>query len=356
MIVVAMSGGVDSSTVAAMLHELGHHVVGITLQLYDHSTSSSNRKSGCCAGQDVYDAKSVASKIGIAHYVLNYENNFKKTVIDDFIDTYNNGMTPIPCIQCNQNIKFKDLLTFAQKLGATALATGHYVRKIKNNNLLELHKAVDNKKDQSYFLFNITQKQLEYLEFPLGNITKEQTRNLALKYGLSVADKAESQDICFIPGGNYRELLYKVQKNTVNKGKILHIDGYELGQHNGIANYTIGQRRGISIAFPYPLYVIKIDSKLNRIYVGPESALLKNSFLINKINLIKKLPSKTEIKVSVKIRHNTEEMPALISVESDDEIKVTLYNKAKAITPGQACVIYQGTEILGGGWITKKIG
>lgn len=353
-IVVAMSGGVDSSTVAAMLCAEGYRVIGITLQLYDHGAVAA-RKGACCAGQDIYDAKMVAAKLGIPHYVLDYESRFNQSVIKDFADSYVRGETPLPCVRCNQSVKFKDLLQMAKDLGAHALATGHYVRKIIGKNGPELHAGRESKKDQSYFLFATDRQQLEYLEFPLGNFTKEETRALAVKYGLEVAAKPDSQDICFVPDGNYRQVIGKIYPNASQEGKVLHIDGFELGKHSGILNYTIGQRRGLGIAYNEPLYVTKIDAETNTVYLGPESALESTEFTIKEINWLGEELEPDRLEVKVKVRSTRPGSPALVSKLSGDRMLVKLLSKEKAITPGQACVIYDADRVLGGGWITREI-
>jgi tRNA-specific 2-thiouridylase len=272
-IVVAMSGGVDSCVVAGMMHNAGHKVIGITLQLFDYGMAL-QKKGACCAGQDIYDAKMVADKLGFPHYILNYENKFREEVIDDFVDSYVRGETPLPCVRCNQSVKFNDLLKAAKELKADALATGHYVQKIMNNDISELHKGVSADKDQSYFLFSTTPKQLDYLMFPLGGQNKGETRELARQLGLEVANKPDSQDICFVPNGNYRDVINKVRPDASAVGRFVHVDGFDLGEHKGIINYTVGQRKGLGIAFGNPIYVIKIDPETNTVYVGPESGLV----------------------------------------------------------------------------------
>ncbi len=352
-IVVAMSGGVDSSVVAAMLKEQGHNIIGITLQLYDHGLAV-QKKGACCAGQDIYDAKMVANSLNIPHYVFDYENLFKQQVIDDFADSYIRGETPLPCVRCNQSVKFKDLLAAAKKLGADALATGHYVQKIINNGKAELHKGASLEKDQSYFLFATTSEQLDYLMFPLGNQTKEETRKLAAKYGLKVADKPDSQDICFVPSGNYKEVISKIRPDSAKIGKFIHVDGYEIGEHKGIIHYTIGQRRGLDIAIGTPLYVIKIDSERNNVYVGPESSLFKTIFSLKDVNWIADDVEPHGANVTVKIRSGAIGGEARLQLRNG-VFEVELMEQQKAVTPGQACVFYQGTRLLGGGWITKEI-
>ena len=352
-IVVAMSGGVDSSTVAAMLNEQGHKVIGITLQLYDHGVAV-NKKGACCAGQDIYDAKMVADQLNIPHYILDYESRFKKSVIDDFADSYLRGETPLPCVRCNQSVKFKDLLKMAKELGADGLATGHYVRKIEGKYGSELHTGIDPSKDQSYFLFATTQEQLDYLHFPIGGLSKQETRTIASKFALDVADKPDSQDICFVPNGNYREIVSKLHPSSNQKGKILHVDGFELGEHNGIINYTIGQRKGLGISSSEPLYVIKIDAANNIVYVGPESELNSTEFIIKEVNWLDSEISPEGLEVTVKIRSTRPPTPAMVYSLGGDRVLVKLLSSEKAVTPGQACVIYSDTRVLGGGWISRE--
>lgn len=353
-VVVAMSGGVDSSVVAAMMHNAGHKVIGITLQLFDYGMAL-QKKGACCAGQDIYDAKMVADKLGFPHYILNYENKFHQEVIDDFADSYIRGETPLPCVRCNQSVKFNDLLKTAKELNADALATGHYVQKIINNNTAELHKAVSEDKDQSYFLFSTTPEQLDYLMFPLGKHSKDKTRELARKLGLAIADKPDSQDICFVPAGNYRDVINKVRPKATAPGRFMHIDGFDLGEHKGIINYTVGQRKGLGIAFGDPIYVIKIDPETNIVYVGPESALIKTQFWLKEVNWLAKNKNPNGLEVTAKIRSTTPGVQARLTVETGQQIRVTLLEQEKAITPGQACVFYEGARVLGGGWITRNI-
>lgn len=350
-IVVAMSGGVDSSVVAALLYDKGYEVIGITLQLYDHGKAIA-KKGACCAGQDIYDAQIAAKKIGIAHYVLNYESLFKRKVIDDFIRSYIQGETPIPCILCNQKVKFDDLLKAAINLDADALATGHYVRKVENDNKTELHKAYDHTKDQSYFLFSITKSQLNRIIFPLGELKKIETRELAKSFGLNTATKPESQDICFVPEGNYAKLIKKLQPNAFVPGKIVLKNGEVVGKHEGIVNYTVGQRRGIGIANQKPLYVIKIDPKKNHVVVGYKSDLDASILKIRDLNwLAEDKLLKKELKCSVKLRSTHKEVNALLKYLGNGYANVRLFSNYPGITPGQACVIYHNTKILGGGWI-----
>ena len=355
-IVVAMSGGVDSSTVAAMLKEQGHEVIGITLQLYDVNKVGIKRGS-CCAGIDVYDAKNVANKLDIPHYVLDYESKFRQSVIDDFADTYLRGETPIPCVKCNQTVKFSDLYKVAQDLGADALATGHYVKKIMGQNGAELHRGIDEKKDQSYFMFVITKDQLKFLEFPLGGYSKQETRELARKYGLEIADKPDSQDICFVTDGNYAGVIEKLRPGALDKGNIVDTDGNILGTHEGIINYTIGQRRGLGVSGPEAYYVIKINPENNTVVVGPEEKLFHSEFFIRDSNwLVDDALLDNDFDIQVKIRSAHEPKPAVISKDKTTGMyKVKLADFQKSITPGQACVVYDKSRVIGGGWITSKI-
>ncbi len=356
-VVVAMSGGVDSSCVAAMVKEAGYETIGITLQLYDHGAALA-KKGACCAGQDIEDARRVCESLNIPHYVLNYESLFKESVMEDFADSYIRGETPIPCVKCNQTVKFRDLLKVAKDLDADALVTGHYVRRVDNeNNRTELHNAIDSNKDQTYFLFATTQEQLDYLHFPLGEYTKDQTRELAQKYDLIVADKPDSQDICFVPNGNYAKVVEKLRPNALDAGKIVHIEtGEEFGDHEGIINYTVGQRKGLDIGgLKDPLYVIKISAEEKIVYVGEEKYLFKDSLNINLINWLEdEIPHEGK-EVKVRMRNAQKQVSAKIFPPAQDGVsKVELYEPQKAISPGQACVIYDGTRVLGGGWILRK--
>lgn len=354
-VVVAMSGGVDSSTVAAMLHHAGYKVIGITLQLYDHGQMIA-KKGACCAGQDIYDAQVVSSTLGIPHYILNYESIFKTQVIDDFIESYMHGETPLPCVRCNQSVKFKDLMKAAKDLNADILATGHYVRRILGKNGSELHSGLDPRKDQSYFLFATSKEQLNFLRFPLGGMTKEETRKIAEKFNLTISDKPDSQDICFVPDGNYADLVKKLRPTAAIAGKIMHIDGYELGTHQGIIHYTIGQRKGLGISSPEPLYVVRLDPVTNVVYVGPESSLYGAKFVIKEVNWIGDHDLLTEEKdVKVKIRSTHSGAYANLSRLPNGDVMVNLLSNERAITPGQACVIYRDERVLGGGWISRDI-
>lgn len=356
-IVVAMSGGVDSSVVACLLHEQGYDVVGITLQLYDMGEAL-KKKNACCAGTDIYDAKKVAEKFGFPHYVLNYQNLFKESVVDDFADSYLQGETPIPCVKCNQSVKFRDLLKVARDLGADALATGHYVRrKVGENGEAQLLKATDDDKDQSYFLFATTKEQLEFLRFPLGSNTKEETRKEAERLGLEIAQKPDSQDICFVPNGDYAAVIRQHRPSAFKEGEFIHIESKKvLGKHSGIINFTLGQRRGLGISYPEPLYVVKIDPKENVVFVGEEKFLQNKKFKIRDINwLASDIDLSKEIQAKVRLRSNHEEENARVKMLPNSEAEIEMNSMTRAITPGQACVIYQNDRVLGGGWITKEI-
>lgn len=363
-VVVAMSGGVDSSVTAALLAEAGYDVVGITLQLYDHGAAI-ERKGACCAGQDIYDARQVADAVGIPHYVLDYESRFSQSVMDDFADSYLAGETPIPCVRCNQRVKFRDLLGTARELGAEALATGHYARRdVGPDGRSRLLRARDPGKDQSYFLFATTQEQLDYLRFPLGGLTKEETRALADRFDLPVAAKPDSQDICFVPNGRYADVVAKLRPGAIDPGEIVHLDGSVLGRHDGIIGYTIGQRKGLGIGGRQgdegPLYVVGIDADARRVLVGPKSALAKPSLVMKECNWIAAAGEGLEpFKATAKIRNTTAPVPVLVHPQADGRASVSFSDPEFGVSPGQACVIY-GTEamgsdqVIGGGWITAS--
>ncbi|AZL16217.1 tRNA 2-thiouridine(34) synthase MnmA [Rickettsiales endosymbiont of Stachyamoeba lipophora] len=355
-VVVAMSGGVDSSTVAALLHELGYQVIGITLQLYDLGITL-EKKGACCAGQDIYDAKMVADTIGFPHYVLNYESLFKESVINDFTESYLRGETPIPCVKCNQSVKFRDLLKVAKDLGADALATGHYIQKEYINNQPNLKRALDHSKDQSYFLFATTKEQLDFTYFPLGHLTKEETRIHAKRFNLITADKPDSQDICFVPNGDYANVIRKSRPEAFNPGNIVDTNGNIIAKHNGIVNYTIGQRRGLGIGGnERPLYVVKIDPNNNEVIVGPEEFLSKTTFTIRDINWIgeQDFANQPEFNAFIKLRSTHKGAFANIKPTSEFSAEVKLFSPERAITPGQACVFYDNDLVLGGGWINRN--
>jgi tRNA-specific 2-thiouridylase len=353
-VVVAMSGGVDSSVVAAKLKTLGYDVVGITLQLYDQGEVMA-KKGACCAGQDIYDAKSVADKYNFPHYVLDYESKFNDNVIQDFADSYIRGETPLPCVRCNQSVKFKDLLKMAKELGADYLATGHYVNLFDGKNGRELHKAIDHAKDQSYFLFATTKEQLSFLQFPLGSMTKWETRKEAEALGLKIADKPDSQDICFVPNGSYAEIIKKLRPDAAKSGKIMHIDGFELGEHKGIIHYTVGQRKGLGVAYGTPLYVVKIDPKNNVVYLGSENDLFSYELVAKDFNWLGDSSISEEgLDVDVKLRSTHKGAKAKIYLLDDNKIRVKLRSGDKLVSPGQACVFYEGTRVLGGGWVTRN--
>jgi len=362
-IVVAMSGGVDSSVTAALLVKAGFNVVGLTMQLYDHGKAL-QKKGACCAGSDINDARSVANKLGIAHYVLNYENLFQDQVMEDFADSYLKGETPIPCIRCNQTVKFTDMFDRAKKLGASAMATGHYIRRKRKFGKPALYKGIDNFKDQSYFLFATTNEQLEFLRFPLGSLTKDETRNIAKLYELNVAEKPDSQDICFVPEGKYADVVRKLRPGSIDKGDIVDIKGNILGQHNGIIDYTIGQRKGIGIGGRKGvedkdtiLYVIELDPYKNRVVVGPKEYLKCKEIVINECNWITENPQKLKSKVWVKLRNSSDPVSGKINVDLETGSSALLFDEPQyGVSTGQAAVVYNREDtghVLGGGWITK---
>ena len=357
-VVVAMSGGVDSSVVAAMLSEEGYDVVGVTLQLYDHGAALA-KKGACCAGIDIHDARRVAETMGFPHYVLDYENVFKDAVIDEFADSYLGGATPVPCIRCNERVKFKDLLETAKDLEADCMATGHYIRRLVGENGPELHSAADSNRDQSYFLFSTTAEQLDYLRFPLGHLpSKDATRALAAKYDLSVADKPDSQDICFVPDGDYASVIRKLRPEAAAPGDIVDVDGKVLAHHDGVINYTIGQRRGLGIGgLEDPLYVVKLDADKKQVIVGPKSMLATRIVPLKEINWLgdKPIMSREEWVVGVRVRSTRPPTEAVIRPISETEATVELVAAEQGISPGQACVFYDrdSSRIFGGGWIHK---
>ena len=349
-VVVAMSGGVDSSVVAAMLRDEGYEVIGITLQLYDHGAAV-GKKGACCAGQDIHDARKVAEAIGIPHYVLGYESKFKESVMDDFVESYLNGETPIPCVKCNQSVKFRDLLGMARDLNADVMATGHYVRREMGQAGSELHRAIDPGKDQSYFLFATTQEQLDFLRFPLGGFRKEHTRALAEKYTLPVSAKPDSQDICFVPDGDYAKVIEKLRPGLVKAGDIVDMSGMVLGAHEGVIHYTVGQRKGLGIAATDPLYVIRLDPAKAQVIVGPKEALQTKTFTVRDMNW---LGGDGLSDVEVKLRSAQHPVPAHVKRTDAGHAEITLYNPREAVAPGQACVMYGGDRVLGGGWIMRS--
>jgi len=352
-IVVAMSGGVDSSVTAALLVERGFEVVGLTLQLYDHGAAI-GRKGACCAGQDIGDARRVADWLGIAHYVLDYESRFRKEVIEDFADSYRRGETPIPCIRCNQRIKFRDLLGTACDLGASALATGHYVRRTVGPDGPELHRAADPARDQSYFLFTTTRAELDFLRFPLGGFAKGEIRALARHFGLAVAEKPDSQDICFVPRGSYVRLVKELLPEAGEPGDIVDMVGQVLGRHRGIAHFTVGQRRGLEIAAADPLYVLRIDPERRRVVVGPRAALAETRLSLGEVNWLGP-PAEVGIAVTAKLRSTQLAVPAtFFNGATNGDAELVLDAPTDAVAPGQAAVLYDGERVLGGGWIRRR--
>jgi tRNA-specific 2-thiouridylase len=354
-VVVAMSGGVDSSVTAALLKAEGYDVVGVTLQLYDHGAAM-HRKGACCAGRDIHDARTVAERIGIPHYVLNYESRFKEAVIDRFAESYVAGETPVPCIACNQTVKFHDLLATARELGAQAMATGHYVSSRRASGGRALFRARDVERDQSYFLFATTQEQLDYLRFPLGDLTKGETRELARRFGLAVADKHDSQDICFVVNGRYTDMIQRLIPGAADTGEIVDLDGKVLGRHNGIIHFTVGQRKGLGISTGMPLYVVALDPQTRRVIVGPREALRAHAIALRDINWIGggDIGDASGREVFVKVRSTRSPQPAILRSTAQG-ISVELIEGEDGVSPGQACVLYDAGEgqarVLGGGFI-----
>ena len=351
-VVVAMSGGVDSSVTAAMLAKEGYDVVGVTLQLYDHGTAI-EKKGACCAGQDIYDARRVAEHMGFPHYVLDYESRFREDVIEDFADSYLRGETPIPCVRCNQTVKFRDLLATAKDLDADVLATGHYIERREGHAGAELHRATDQGKDQSYFLFATTGEQLDLLRFPLGSWPKSKTRDLANELGLPVADKPESMDICFVPDGDYAKVVAKVRPQAVDPGRLVHVDGRVMGQHQGIVNFTIGKRKGIGIGGePAPLYVIAIDPESKDVTVGPREYLARDTVYIKEVNWLgPDLRLNQPKAIQTKLRSTMAPVAATIILRPGNTAEIELDELHTSVAAGQAAVFYDDSRVLGGGWI-----
>ncbi len=355
-VVAAMSGGVDSSVVAAMLKREGYDVIGVTLQLYDHGAAV-NKPGACCAGQDIHDARRVADSVGIPHYVLDYESRFRNAVMEDFADTYLAGATPIPCVRCNQTVKFADLKRVAEELGADCLATGHYVQRREGEAGPELHRAADPSRDQTYFLFATTRAQLAYLRFPLGSLPKTQVRELATELGLRVAEKPDSQDICFVPNGKYQAVVEKLRPGAIEPGDIVHVDGRVMGRHDGVINFTVGQRRGLGVATGEPLFVIKLDAAKKRVIVGPREALGVTRIVLKDVNWIgEHAGSEDELDgrpVLVRVRSTRPPVPGRLRI--GEGWSVDLDDGEEGVAPGQAAVFYDptSTRVLGGGWIAR---
>ncbi len=356
-VVVAMSGGVDSSTVAGLMKKDGYNVIGITLKLYDDAKSSVETKRQCCAGQDILDAKRVSQQLNIDHKILYYQKRFKKDVIDSFVDSYIAGETPIPCVQCNQTVKFRDLYSHARELKADALVTGHYVNRIQKNKNAEMYRAADLTRDQSYFLFTTTQEQLNFLRFPLGKMQKNETRKIASELHLNVADKPDSQDICFVPNGNYASVIKKYKPESFKDGDILDLKGKVIGKHDGIINFTIGQRKGIGIAHKEPLYVVSIDANKNQVIVGNREALTIKKIYLKNMNLLSDAKEHKD-NLYIKVRSTGRLIKAKLTL-SKIAAEVNLEEDETGISPGQACVFYLknelGDKVLGGGWIAKTV-
>jgi tRNA-uridine 2-sulfurtransferase len=359
-VIVAMSGGVDSSVVAAVLAEEGYEVIGITLQLYDHGAALA-RKGACCAGRDIHDARRVAEAMGFPHYVLDYENRFRESVIDEFADAYLAGATPVPCIRCNERVKFRDLLETARDLEADCMATGHYIRRVDGPLGPELHRAADAARDQSYFLFSTTREQLGYLRFPLGHLgSKAETRALAARYGLPVADKPDSQDICFVPDGSYAAVIEKLRPGAAEPGEVVHLDDRVIGRHDGVIRYTVGQRRGLGIGgSAEPLYVVRLDAEARRVVVGPREALASRSVPVAEVNWLGDgaftAAPEDGWEVAVRVRSTRPPKPARLHPGPDGRARVELLDPEEGVAPGQACVFYapEGSRVLGGGWIVR---
>ena len=355
-VVVAMSGGVDSSVVAALVQGAGYETIGITLQLYDHGAAL-KKQGACCAGQDIHDARRVADRIGIAHYVLDYESRFKEAVMDNFADSYLAGYTPIPCVRCNQSVKFKDLLETAKDLGADCLVTGHYVARTNGPDGAEMRRAADPARDQSYFLFATTRAQLDFLRFPIATLPKPAVRQIAQAMGLEVAAKPDSQDICFVPTGKYADVVAKLRPGAIEGGEIVHVNGQVMGSHDGVIHYTVGQRRGLKIATGEPLYVVRLDARARQVVVGPRDALAVASFILTDVNWIgERVACEDDLngrRVLARVRSTQPPVPATLHIDAG--WRLTLDTPEEGVAPGQACVFYDlndgGDRVLGGGWI-----
>ena len=361
-VVVAMSGGVDSSVVAGLMAKEGYETIGVTLQLYDHGAAI-HRKGACCAGQDIHDARRVAAALNIPHYVLDYESRFRDAVIEDFAESYVRGETPIPCVKCNQTVKFEDLLRVSKDLDADVMVTGHYIQCLEKDGRRGMYRPNDHGRDQSYFLFATTQDQLDFLRFPLGGMTKDAVRDVAREMGLVVAEKSDSQDICFVPNGNYAQIIQKLKPEAAEGGDIVHMDGRVLGQHKGIIHYTIGQRRGLGVSAPEPLYVVKLVPETRQVIVGPYDALATRAVRLKDVNwlgaqTLAEIEQNGPIEIEAKVRSTRPPQPARLSVV-DGVVEVDLLGGEHGVSPGQACVFYAdnsaNTQVLGGGWIVEAV-